>query len=291
MSFRLAAAAYPLDYLESWDAYVAKAEDWVARAEADLLVFPEYGAMELASLGGASVAADLERALMHVAALRADMEALFARLSAQSQTHILAPSGPVLEGGKRLNRASLFSPQGLIGHQDKQIMTRFEREIWSVQAGQGLRLFNTPLGRIGVLICYDSEFPLLARALVAAGAEILLVPSCTDTLAGYTRVRIGAMARALEGQCVVAQAPTVGAALWCPAIDENRGAAAIYAPADGFWPETGVLAEAPLDTPAWVRAEIDPARIARSRAEGAVLPYLHWPEQADQTAHSVQELR
>lgn len=282
----IAAAAYPLDWFESWDAYEAKIGAWVAEAArkgGQLLVFPEYGAMELASLGGAEVAADLEAALAHVAGLRGRMETLFARMAAQYEVHILAPSGPVIEGGRRLNRASLFGPDGLIGHQDKAIMTRFEREIWHVDAGQGLTLFDTSLGRIGVAICYDSEFPLLARALAEAGAEILLVPSCTDTVAGYNRVRIGAMARALENQCVAVQAPTVGDALWCPAVDESRGAAALFAPPDGQWPESGVIAQGEADSPGWVIATVDLGRVETSRREGAVLPFEHWSEQPDAT--------
>ncbi|OWY08827.1 amidohydrolase [Thioclava sp. F42-5] len=280
----IAAAAYPLDWFDDWAGYAAKVTTWVTEAAGQgalLLVFPEYGAMELASLGGAEVAADLEAALAHVAGLRADMETLFANLAAKHGVHILAPSGPVIEGPKRVNRASLFGPGGLIGHQDKAIMTRFEREIWHVDAGEGLALFDTALGKIGVTICYDSEFPLLARALAEAGAEIILVPSCTDTLAGYNRVRIGAMARALENQCVTVQAPTVGDALWCPAVDENRGTAAIFAPPDGLWPESGVVAEGAPDSPGWTFATVDLDRVAQSRTAGAVLPYKHWSEQSD----------
>lgn len=281
---RIAAAAFPLDWHDDWPSYEAKIRHWVETAEADLLVFPEYGAMELASLGGAEVAADLDRALQEVVRHRPAMEVLFDRLARTHRVHILAPSGPVIEAGRRLNRATLFGPNGRIGSQDKAIMTRFEREIWNVEAGHGLTLFDTALGRIGVAICYDSEFPLLARALCEAGAEILLVPSCTDTVAGYWRVKVGAMARALENQCIVVQAPTVGDALWCPAIDENRGAAAVYGPSDRGWPETGILAEGGLDRPGWVRATVDPGLVAQTRAQGGVLPFAHWPEQAAQAA-------
>ena len=283
----IAAAAYPLDWLDDWAAYEAKARAWVeqaARDGADLLVFPEYGAMELASLGGPAVAADLDAALQEVARHRPAMEALFAALAQAHELYILAPAGPVIEGGKRLNRASLFGPNGLIGHQDKAIMTRFEREIWHVEAGEGLRLFDTALGQIGVLICYDSEFPLLARALCEAGAEILLIPSCTDTLAGYWRVKVGAMARALENQCVTVQSPTVGDALWCPAIDENRGTAAIYGPSDKGWPDNGIVAEGAPDVPGWVVATVDLDKVLESRGNGAVMPFMHWPEQAAQAA-------
>ncbi len=280
---RIAAAAYPLEPLQSWGAYQDKLSAWVAQAAGqggDLLVFPEYGAMELAMIAGAEAAGDLERALHAVSALIPEADALHARLAADHGVHILAASAPVFAGGRRpVNRARLFAP-GQAGHQDKQIMTRFEREQWDVAPGGGLTLFDTALGRIGVLICYDAEFPLLARALVEAGAEILLVPSCTDSLAGYWRVRIGAMARALESQCIVVQAPTVGPAGWCPPVDENVGAAAIYGPPDRGFPATGVIAEGALDRPGWVYATVARDDIARVRGGGQVLNHAHWSEQA-----------
>lgn len=276
---KIAAAAYPIDWFDSFDAYAAKLARWVSDADADLLVFPEYGAMELASLSGRAVAGDLEASLHAVAALDLQVRALHADLAARHGCHILGASGPAFDGARPVNRAVLYGPDGVIGHQDKQIMTRFEREEWHVTGAPGLRIFDTTLGRIGILICYDSEFPLLGRVLAQAGAQLLLVPSCTDTVAGFSRVRIGAMARALESQCVVVQAPTVGPCDWMPALDENRGRAAIYGPPDGFWPETGIIAEGEMDAPGWVRATVDLSRVDVSRRDGAVLPFAHWPEQ------------
>lgn len=276
---KIAAAAYPLDWFESFAEYEDKIVRWVERAgDADLLVFPEYASMELASLGGRKIAADLEAALHEVASHAKAVQSLHQRLAETHNCYILAASAPTFDHSRPTNRATLYGPGGIIGHQDKQMMTRFERETWDVVAAPGLRLFETDIGRIGILICYDSEFPLLGRRLVEAGANLLLVPSCTDTMAGFNRVRIGAMARALEGQCVVVHAPTVGACDWMPAVDENHGRAAIYGPPDGFWPQTGIIAEGELDAAGWVFAEIDLARVATSRREGAVLPFAHWPE-------------
>lgn len=278
---KIAAAAYPFDWLSDFAAYRTKITRWVEEAaDCDLLVFPEYGAMELASLGGPQVAGDLEASLHEVARHEPARDALHAELAARHGLHILAASGPFFDGTRPVNRAVLFGPQGRIGHQDKQIMTRFEREDWDIVAAPGLRIFDTPVGRLGVLICYDCEFPLLGRVLAEAGVEIVLTPSCTDTVAGFNRVRIGAMARALEGQCVVVQAPTVGDVDWSPAIDENRGAAAIYAPSDGFWPESGIVAEGLMDVPGWVKAEVVLDLVAQSRRDGRVLPFAHWPESA-----------
>ena len=276
---KIAAAAYPIDWFDSFDAYAAKLARWVSDADADLLVFPEYGAMELASLSGRAVAGDLEASLHAVAALDPQVRALHADLAARHGCHILGASGPAFDGARPVNRAVLYGPDGVIGHQDKQIMTRFEREEWHVTGAPGLRIFDTTLGRIGILICYDSEFPLLARALVEQGAEILLAPSCTDSLAGFTRVRVGSMARALENQCIVAHSPTVGLCDFCPAVDENVGAAAIYGPPDRGFPADGVVAIGQLDAAQWLFAEVDLARVADLRADGGVLNARHWAEQ------------
>ena len=283
---KIACAAYPLDKFDDIAAYQAKLTRWVAQAAdqgAELLVFPEYGAMELASLGGAAVAADLEAALQEVMRHESAVQDLHCALAQRFGVHILGASGPAMADAiaRPVNRAVLYGPGGVIGHQDKLIMTRFEREDWDIAPGPGVKVFDTKLGKLGVIICYDSEFPLLARAMVEQGAEILLVPSTTETIAGYTRVKVGAMARALEGQCVTAHAPLVGMADWCAGVEENHGAAAIYAPPDAGWPEDGVLAMGALDAPGWVLADVCRAQIAQTRADGVVLGLQHWPEQYD----------
>ena len=281
---KIATAAYPLDALTNWGDYAAKITDWVAdaaRQGADLAVFPEYGAMELAMLDGPEVAGDLERSLHAVSSRIADVDDLHSTLAARHGLHILAASAPVFDpdlGARPVNRARLFTPSGGCGVQDKQIMTRFEREEWDVVPGGPLRLFETGLGKIGILICYDSEFPLLGRAL--KDADLILAPSCTEALAGYWRVRIGAMARALEMQCVTVMASTVGDAEWSPAVDENTGTGGIFGPPDTGFPSTGVIAEGTLNRPGWTMAELDLARVAHVRADGVVLNRRHWAEQA-----------
>lgn len=281
MSFLAAAAQYPIDRLDGWDSYTKKLRGWVdyaARRGAKLAVFPEYGSMELASLDPEHMG-DLKASLHEVAALAPHVDALHMELAREHGIHILASSMPHYRDGHYRNAARLFAPSGAMGGQEKLVMTRFEREQWGVHAGGPLRLFETELGRIGVLICYDSEFPLLARALVEAGAEIILVPSCTDTMAGYNRVKVGSMARALEGQCYVIQAPTVGEAGWSPAVDVNHGAAGIYAPPDRGFPDDGVIATGAIDAQQWVFGEIDLAKVADVRRAGQVLNMTHWGEQ------------
>lgn len=286
---KVAAAAYPLDWFDNWSAFEAKLSAWVAKAAAqgaDLLVFPEYGAMELASFGGAAVAGDIQEALHEVSRHKPASDDLHARLAAQHGVHILSASGPVFglphAGDRPVNRSSLFGPMGLIGHQDKAMMTRWERDGWHIVPGDGLQVFETAIGRIGILICYDSEFPLLGRALAEAGVEILLVPSATESLAGFTRVRVGGMARALENQFVAIHAPVVGSAPWCYGMEDNTGAASIYGPPDQGFPPTGILAEGRLGEPGWVYADISRTAIAEVRADGGVLNLAHWPEQEAQ---------
>ena len=237
--------------------------------------------MELASLAGRAASENLEAALHEVARWKPAVDAAHAELAARHGVFILGASGPVFTGARPVNRATLYGPEGIIGHQDKQIMTRFERETWDVVAGTGLAPFDTDLGCIGVVICYDSEFPLLARNLVEAGAEILLAPSCTDSLAGFTRVRVGSMARALENQCVVVHSPTVGLCDFCPAVDENVGAASVYGPPDRGFPPSGILAETALNAPGWAIAEVSLDAIREVRRDGGVLNHAHWPEQHD----------
>ncbi len=280
-AFTLALAQYPIERIASFEAWQAKIAAWVseaAQAGARLLVFPEYAAMELAALDPESMA-DLQGTIRFVAGLIGQVDAHHAALARQHGVHIVAGSLPCpLPDGRIVNRARLFAPNGKAGHQDKIVMTRFERERWMIDAGTPVRLFETALGRLGLSICYDVEFPLIARAQAEAGAMLILAPSCTDTLQGYWRVRIGAQARALENQCFVGQAPTVGMAPWSPVIDENYGAAGLYGPPDGDAPDDGVLALGDLGMGQWVYGAVDPARVVRWRDEGAVRPFAHWPE-------------
>ncbi|KUF10396.1 carbon-nitrogen hydrolase family protein [Pseudoponticoccus marisrubri] len=280
---KVATAAYPVDFLADWNAYAEKLTAWVSEAAgqgADLLVFPEYGAMELATLAGETAAFDLERSIHAVSLRIAEADALHAELATRHGVHILAASAPVFDdtlGPRPVNRARLFTPTGAMGVQDKQIMTRFERDEWRVVPGGPLQVFDTALGRIGILICYDSEFPLLGRAL--AEAEILLVPSVTEALAGHSRVRIGAAARALENQCAAVMSSVVGAAPWSQSIDESVGRGAVFGPPDTGFPATGILADGALNTAGWTYATVDPAAIAHVRADGVVLNRQHWDEQ------------
>ena len=279
----VAAAQYPIERLRSVAAVADKQARWIAEAAqhgARLLVFPEYGLMELAGTGSDAIAADLSASLDMVARLRAETDGALARLAREHDLVILGPSGPSRRpDGSIANAACLAAPSGRSVLVEKTIMTPFERD-WGVTGGTPPIAVDTDLGRIGVLICYDCEFPLLARTQAKAGCRLILVPSCTDRVSGYHRVRTGAMARALENTIATVQSPTVGEAPWSPAVDHNAGAAGIYVPAEAGVSDTGILAEGRLGEAALVVAEVDFSRLALARSTGEMRNAADWSLQA-----------
>ncbi|MDP3009042.1 MAG: carbon-nitrogen hydrolase family protein [Methylococcales bacterium] len=283
MSVNIAAAQYNISFLETWQDYCDKAALWVeeaAQQDANILVFPEYASMELASLFEEAVYSSLSKQLEAMQSLHDDYVALYQSLAVQYQCYIQAGTFPVrIESGAYRNRAYLFMPDGRVDYQDKLMMTRFENEQWLIECGTEIKIFETEYGKIGINICYDSEFPLLARQQVEAGCVLILVPTCTDTIAGYNRVKIGCQARALENQCYVVQSSLVGDAPWSEAVDVNIGLSAIYTPVDRGFPDDGVLAIGTLNAVQWVIAEICLEDIETVRQQGQVFNYRDWPLQ------------
>ncbi|SDT23979.1 carbon-nitrogen hydrolase family protein [Pseudomonas oryzae] len=283
---RVAACQYAIELLEDWEAYAAHLTALCAEAaaqDAQLLLLPEYAGLVLSGQLPPQQRGDLHASIAGIQPLLPRWLELCAALARSLNVYLQPGSLPVRDAdGRYRNRAFLFGPEGLLGHQDKLVMTRFERELWQIDGGAGLRVFDTALGRLGILICYDNEFPLLARRLAEAGADLILAPSCTDTEAGFFRVRIGAQARALENQIAVLQAPTVGLAPWSPALDENIGRAALYVPSDYGLPASGVVAESAELCPArsqWLVADLDLEQVRRVRGAGQVFIRRDWPEQ------------
>ncbi len=288
----VAAAQYPIRAYASWDDYAESLGAFVAKGVATgagLLVLPEYASMVLTSVIAAPRALSAQLAAMQP--LLPAYASLHAELARRHGIHLLAGSIPTLrEDGRYVNRAWLFTPAGAAGFQDKLIMTRFENESWGIASGDSLRVFATELGTLAVSICYDCEFPLLARAQAEAGAELLLVPSCTDTVAGFHRVRYGSQARALENQIHVVQAVTVGDAPWSDTLDVNIGAAAVYTPVDRGFPADGIAVMGTREQPGWVDATID-LKLARGlRRDGQVLNYRDWLRQGAYTATRAQQV-
>jgi predicted amidohydrolase len=277
---RVAAWQYPIERLASWDAWRQKLAAGIAEAAgrgAALCVVPEYASMELTSLLPPEAQADLAAQLGALQPLLPGYVAAYAELARRHRVAIVAGSFPEARpGGVYRNRLRVHGPDGGAVEVEKLQMTRFERERWGVAAGAGQAVIDLGAARVGVAICYDAEFPLVVRRLAAAGAQVIAVPSCTDALAGYHRVRVACAARALENQCYVVQAPTVGAAPWSIAVDENVGAAGVFAPPERGLPDDGVVALGALGAPGWLVADLDLGAIERARRDGQVLGHRDW---------------
>ena len=261
------------DGLNGWAARLDREVAAAVAQGARLLLMPEYAPLEFAAGRVPDVAAELAAAVEFAP----DAVALASGIARRHGVWLVPGSLPFRVGDRVVNRAPLLAPAGGVAFQDKHVMTRFEAEQWGMQAGDPPAVFDTAFGRIGIAVCFDAEFPHLVRAQVAAGAWLILVPTCTDTLHGFNRVRIAAAARAMENQCYVCVAPTVGNAPWCGTLDRNRGFAAAYGPVDHGFPEDGVLARGALDESQWVFADLDSDRLEVVRQDGAVRNHVCWP--------------
>lgn len=276
----IAAAQYPLDELPSLAAYRDKITHWVEQAVtkgAQLLVFPEYGAMELSAIHGHG--RDLMQSLSAVAELEHEIVDVHQALARKHGVAIVAGSNPQRRGGSTCNVAHIFGPRGAHESYAKIMPTPWERGPWQISGGRTLKVFDISVAKVGLVICYDIEFPLLARALAEAGAEVILAPSNTETPWGYWRVRTGAQARALENQVYTVHAPTVGDAPFCTACEHNTGMAGVFAPQDRGLPVSGVVALGEMDAAQWVHATVDLDLLAEVRQAGGVRTYAHWSEQ------------
>jgi predicted amidohydrolase len=249
-----------------------------AEAGARLLVFPEYGSMVLTGLPGLTTDANDVRA--QIAAIQAFRERWLETHLALAEKHglaIVAASFPWrAEDGTTTNRAWLCFPDGRHDFQDKQMMTRFEREQWDIRSGGGgLKIFAVGGVHIAIAICYDIEFPLLVRGAAEAGADLLVCPSNTDGWHGYWRVNTGARARAMENQCYAAMTPLVGSADWTNAIDINVGRTSVFGPIDTGFPEDGILAQGEKEGGLLI-AELFPARLRSVRRHGQNHNFNDW---------------
>ncbi|QRR03274.1 carbon-nitrogen hydrolase family protein [Dyadobacter sandarakinus] len=277
MNATIAAAQYPITEHATFEAWQLHVERWVAEAaseKANLLLFPEYGSMELVSIFNESIRSDIRGQVLELNVLKSEFCGTFEMLSRKYQVIIVAPSIPIVENDLHLNRVYVFGPGGLAGYQDKFFMTRFEDEHWGIQsAPKKLTVFEAEWGRFGIQICYDVEFSLGSQHLCAAGASLILAPSCTETIRGATRVHVGARARALENQAYTAVSQTVGDAHWSPAVDINYGYAAFYSTPDKDLPEEGIMAVMPAQQEGWLIHDLDFSKIEAVRRDGQVLNF------------------
>ena len=279
---KVAACKYPVGRPASFDEFASKQRRLLAEAAAhgvQVAVLPEFLSLELAGMFTPAVQGDLHASLAAIQPLRTAWLDLFGGLARETGMHLLAGSFLLAQAdGRYRNRSDLFAPDGSQHWQDKLQLTGFERSVGTIEGGDALKVMQIGDVRAGIAICYDSEFPLPVRAQYEAGARLLLVPSCTDTAAGATRVQVGCLARALENRIFVVQAVTTGQASWSPALDENTGEATLYAPMDAGFPADGILART-RDAQLWAVADLDFDLLERTRADAQVANDRDWPGQ------------
>jgi predicted amidohydrolase len=249
-----------------------------------LVVFPEYFTLQLLTLG--NVRKPIDQQVRDLSNLKDRYVELMSELAKQHDIYICG--GTIISREKNddyHNDCYFFSPNGEFGVQGKLHMTRFEKEDWFIRPRRKLKIFDTDFGRCAVNICYDVEFPEVARAAAREGANILIVPSCTDDRQGFLRVRYCAQARAIENQIYVIHSGTVGSLPMVPAVCLNYGQAAILTPSDFHFSRDGILSEGIPNQETMVLGELNLKTINDTRTDGTVLPLIDSME----TNRQVQE--
>ena len=276
---KVSSAAYSLTELSDIESWKEKIKSWVFKAseeKSNLILFPEYGGMELSSLLIENQRKDLINQHVFLKKYLTIFIEHFKSLAIEFKIIISAPSLPVFCELKQkvVNRTFCFSPGGNYDYQDKIFMTRFEDESWGVQSGGNkVKIFKTPHFSFCIMTCFDIEFPWPAIRASIAGAEIVLVPSCTETIKGANRVHIGAKARALENQNYTVVSQTVLNAEWSEAVDKNFGFVGFYSTPDVGLPDDGVLYNSAAQIEGLYSFDLNISLINKVRNQGAVFNF------------------
>ena len=268
---RLAVVQYQLRAITSFDAFAQQCRffaDTAGDYHADFLVFPELFTTQLLSLEGGSTRPGL--AARKLAEYTPQYIDLFRDLAIQYNVNIIGGSQFALEDGHLYNVAYLFRRDGTLERQKKLHITPAERRWWGVESGNALDVFETDRGRIAILICYDIEFPELARVAAGKGADILFCPFNTDERAGYLRVRTCAQARAIENEVYVAISGCTGNLPFVEAADIHYAQSGIFTPSDIAFARDGIAAECTANIETMIIHDVDLEMLHRTRYSGTV---------------------
>jgi len=181
----------------------------------------------------------------------------FAKLAISYNINIISGSMPEILNGRLFNVGYLCKRDGSIERYEKIHVTPDEAKVWGMEGGTELKVFDTDCGKIGILICYDSEFPELSRLLADQGMNILFVPFLTDTQNGFSRVRNCSQARAIENECYVAIAGSVGNLPKVHNMDIQYAQSMVFTPCDFSFPANGIKAEATPNTEMILIVDVD----------------------------------
>lgn len=239
----------------------------VSGYHSDFAVFPELFNAPLMSMYNDRSEAEAIRALAeHTVPIRDFM----VQSAMKYNVNIVSGSMPLIEDGQLYNMGFLCRRDGTWERYEKVHITPNERQAWGIQGGKQVRVFDTDCGKVGVVICYDCEFPEMVRLLALQGMQILFVPFHTDTQTAYMRVRSCAMARAIENECFVAIAGSVGNLPKVQNMDIQYAQSAVFTPCDHAFPTTGVKGEATANTEMVLVVDVDMSLLKDLHHRGSV---------------------
>lgn len=241
--------------------------DSVSAYRCDFAVFPEFFNAPIMAEYNHLSESDAIRELAKYTKLITEK---LSKLSISYNINIISGSMPELVDDKLYNVGYLCRRDGSIERYEKLHVTPDEAKVWGMQNGNKLTTFDTDCGKIGILICYDSEFPELSRLLADEGMDILFVPFLTDTQNGYSRVRLCAQARAVENECYVAISGSVGNLPNVHNMDIQYAQSAVFTPCDFAFPSNGIKAEATANAEMILVADVDLGLLRELHSFGAV---------------------
>lgn len=229
------------DIMEQAEYYIAR----LATQKVDIAVFPEYFMLPL--IAGLQVNSEAE-SMRELAKFTPEIAEKFVALAVEYKMNIVAGSMPQLRNNKLYNIGYLCHRSGQVDQYEKIHIPPGEVHNWGLNGGESLQIYETDSGRLGILICYDVEFPEVSRILAENSMEILIVPFFTTTHNGYQRVRLCARARAVENECYVAIVGAVGNMPHLKYAGTHYSQSAIFTPCDYAFPHNGILSEASANT-------------------------------------------
>ncbi|MAT53799.1 MAG: carbon-nitrogen hydrolase [Saprospirales bacterium] len=254
---RLGLVQWQMRLYKGIDGLMEQAEyfvDAVSGYRSDFALFPEFFNAPLMADYNHMAEPD---AIRELAKFTDEIRKRFVQLAISYNINIITGSMPLVEDGTLYNVGYLCKRNGECERYEKLHVTPDEAKVWGMKGGNELKVFNTDCGKIGILICYDSEFPELSRILADQGMKILFVPFLTDTQNGYSRVRNCAQARAIENECYVAIAGCVGNLPKVHNMDIQFAQSVVFTPCDFPFPTNGVKAEATQNTEMILIADVD----------------------------------
>ncbi len=282
---RLGVVQWQMRRFNSFDDLMQQVEffvDTVSHYKADIILFPELFNAPLIHTYEGNNPADAMRML---AGYTEELRQAMTEMALSYNINIVAGSLPLIrEGGRLYNVSFLCRRDGTWDSQEKLHITPEEDVSWKFTGGKNLKVFETDVGKIGVLICYDIEFPELARLQAMKGMKILLVPFWTDTKTGYLRVRRCAQARAIENECFVAISGSVGNIPKVETMGIQYSQAAIFTPSDFSFPHDAIASEATPGIETTLITDLDLNLIKELRSQGSV-------RNADSRRNDLYELR